>query len=105
MRSPKSRAPSAPPNASAAPNIAIGQPEIVVPPLSFACDQLPFFQPGQMPRRRLALHPRLRRQLSGGQRLAAHQRRQHVGASGVADQGGDAGNVGSVFHDALHCSA
>jgi hypothetical protein len=36
-------------------------------------------------------------QLGRGQRLAAHQRHQHVGAGGVADQRGDAGNVGTFF--------
>src|SRR3546814_2377202 len=46
----------------------------------------------------LRRHPGLGGKLAGGQRLAAHQRGQHVGARGIAQQGGDEGYVRSEEH-------
>src|ERR1700720_4393957 len=41
------------------------------------------------------------RQLARGQRAAGHQRRQHVGAGGVADQRGDHRDIGTCFHSSI----
>src|SRR5216684_3081928 len=45
------------------------------------------------------------RQLAGGQRAAGHQRRQHVGARGIADQCCDHGDVGACFHSSMIAEA
>jgi len=45
------------------------------------------------------------RQLARGQRAAGHQRRQHVGARGIADQGSDHGDIGACFHSSIIAEA
>ena len=50
-----------------------------------------FRKPGQMAARRLRRDATGKGELGGGQGAAAEQRRQHVGASGVADERGDLG--------------
>src|SRR5579872_779497 len=45
------------------------------------------------------------RQFAGGERAAAEQRSQHVGAGGVADEGGDHGDIGTCFHSSILAEA
>ena len=39
-------------------------------------------------------------ELGGGERLAAQERREDIGAGAIADQRGDSGDSGTVLHDA-----
>src|SRR5450631_3282665 len=41
------------------------------------------------------------RKLGRGQRAAGHQRRQHVGARGIADQRSNHGDIGTCFHPSM----
>ena len=82
-------------------DIRIGEAIIAVAALLLRLDQAAGFQFGQMGARGLRGDAGLMRQLARGQRAAGHQRRQHVGARGIADQRGDHGNVGTCFHSSM----
>ena len=68
-------------------------------------DQAAGFEFRQMRTRGLRRDAGLVRQLARGQRAAGHQRRQHVGARGIADERGDHGNVGACFHSSMIAEA
>jgi hypothetical protein len=59
----------------------------------------------QMRTRGLRRDARLVRQLARGQRAAAHQCGQHVGAGGIADERGDHGDVRACFHSSMIAEA
>ena len=71
----------------------IGEPKIAMASLFHGGDQAAGLQLGQMGTRRLRGDARFVGELAGGQRLAAHQRRQHVGARGIAGQRGNRGDA------------
>src|SRR5204862_3041202 len=47
----------------------------------------------------------LMRQLARGQRAAGHQRGEHVGARGIADQRSDHCDIGTCFHSSMLAEA
>ena len=65
--------------------------------LFFRLDEAAGFEFGQMRTRGLRRDAGLMRQLACGQRAAGHQRGQHVGARGIADERGDHRNAGPAF--------
>ena len=82
-------------------DVAAGQAEIAVAALLLLLDQERLLQFGKMRARRLQRHAGLGRKLARGQRRAAEQRVQHVGARGIADEGGDDGDVRSFLHTSI----
>src|SRR5262245_6087082 len=55
--------------------------------------------------RRLRGDAGLLRQLARSERAAAHQRGEHVGARGIADERGDHGDIGTSFHSSMIAEA
>src|ERR1700738_3321963 len=82
-------------------DIGIGEAIVAVAALLFLLDQAAGLQFAQMRTRGLRGDAGLVRQLARGQRAAGHQRRQHVGAGGIADQCCDHGDIGTCFHSSM----
>ena len=82
-------------------HIGAGEAIVAVAALFLRLDQPAGLELGEMRARRLRCDAGLLRQLACGQRAAAHQRGQHVGARGIADEGGDHGDVGTSFHSSM----
>ena len=78
---------------------------IAVAALLFLLDQPAGLELRQMRTRGLRRDAGLVRQLARGQRAAGHQRRQHVGAGGIADQSGDHRDIGTCFHPSMLAEA
>ena len=86
-------------------DVGIGEAVVAVAALLFRLDQAAGLELGEMRTRGLRRDAGLLRQLARGQRAAAHQRGQHVGARGIADQRGDHGDVGTCFHASMIAEA
>ena len=82
-------------------DIGAGEAIVAVAALFLHFDQTAGFQLRQMRTRGLRRDAGLVRQFARGQRAAGHQRRQHVGAGGIADQCGDHGDIGACFHSSM----
>ena len=82
-------------------DIGVGEAVIAVAALFFLLDQAAGLQLRQMRTRGLRGNASLMRQFARGQRAAGHQRRQHVGAGGIADQGGDHRDIRACFHSSM----
>ena len=82
-------------------NIAAGQRKILVPPLFADLHQIAVLQLSQMPAGGLGGHPGLCRQFARSQRLAVHQRHQHVGPRRITDQRGHARDIRAFFHTSM----
>ena len=82
-------------------DIGIGEAVIAVAALLFLLDQAAGLQLRQMRACGLRRDAGLVREFARGQRAAGHQRRQHVGAGGIADQRGDHGDIGTCFHSSI----
>jgi hypothetical protein len=79
-------------------DIGVAEAIIAVAALLFLFDQPSGLELGKVRTRGLRRDARLVGELAGGQRATGHQRRQHVGARGVANQGCDHRDVGARFH-------
>ena len=86
-------------------DVGAGEAVIAVTALFLRLDQPAGLELRQMRTRGLRRDAGLLRQLARGQRAAGHQRGQHVGARGIADQGGDHGDVGACFHSSMIAEA
>jgi len=86
-------------------DVGAGETVVAVTALFLRLDQAAGFELCQMRTRGLRRDAGLVRQLARGQRAAGHQRGQHVGARGIADQRGDHGNVGACFHSSMIAEA
>src|SRR5205085_2623126 len=75
-----------------------GETLIAMAALPLRLDQAADLEFRQMRTRGLRRDAGFLRELARGQRAAAHQRREHVGTRGIADQGGDHGDIGTCFH-------
>src|SRR6185437_3816918 len=82
-------------------NVVAGEREILVPALLARAQQSARIELGQMRARRLHGDARLGGQFRRRHRFAAHQRGQHVGARGIADEGRDPGDVRAFFHSSI----
>ena len=86
-------------------DVLAGEAIIAVAALLLRLDQAAGLELGEMRACGLRRDAGLLRELACGQRAAAHQRGQHVGAGGIADQGGDHGDVGACFHASMIAEA
>ena len=86
-------------------DVGAGEAVVAVAALLLRLDQAAGFELRQMRTRGLRRDAGLVRQLARGQRAAGHQRGQHVGARGIADQRGDHGDIGSCFHSSMIAEA
>src|SRR6266852_1063463 len=82
-------------------DIGAGEAIIAVAALFLRFNQAAGFQLRQMRTRGLRRDAGLVCQLARGQGAAGHQRRQHVGTGGIADQCGDHGDIGACFHSSM----
>jgi len=82
-------------------DIGVGETVIAVAALLFLLDQAAGLQLRKVRARGLRRDAGLDRQFARGQRAAGHQRHQHVGARGIADQCGDHGDIGACFHSSM----
>ena len=82
-------------------DVGIAEAVIAVAALLFLFDQAAGLELRKMRTRGLRRDAGLLRQLARGQRAAGHQRREHVGAGGIADQRGDHGDIGTCFHRSM----
>ncbi|MND95367.1 hypothetical protein D3C80_876210 [compost metagenome] len=82
-------------------HILVGKTEITVTSLFLRFQELRVREFGQVPAGGLQRHTGGLRKLACGQRTSIHQRRQYVGAGRVADQRGDIGDQGAVFHASM----
>ena len=80
-----------------------GQAVIAVPSLVFDRQQAGFRQPRQMTAGRLGRDAGRACQFRRRQSPSVHQRGQHVGAGGIADQGGGLGDGAGAQHAVLRC--
>ncbi|MEY9273749.1 hypothetical protein ABIE90_003646 [Bradyrhizobium diazoefficiens] len=76
-------------------NVVVGEAVVAMPALLLRLDQPAGLELRKVRARRLRRDAGLLRELARGQRASVHQRREHVGAGGVADQRSDHGDVGS----------
>ena len=79
-------------------HLVVGEAEVAVPALRFHGQQLGLEQLAQVRARCLPGDAGGLGQLGGGERAAAEQGGQHLGARRLADETGDAGDVGAVPH-------
>src|SRR3984885_6591909 len=79
-------------------DIGVGEAKVAVAALLFLLDQVTCLQFRQMRAGGLRRDAGLVRELACSQRAAGHQRRQHIGAGGIADQCCDHGDIGACFH-------
>ncbi len=86
-------------------NVGIGKPIIAMAALLFLFDQAASLELREMRTRGLRRDAGFLRQFGCGERAAVHQRGQHVGAGGVADEGGDHGDIGTCFHCSMIAEA
>ena len=86
-------------------DVGAGEAVVAVAALLLRLDQPAGLELGQMRTGGLRRDAGLLRQLARGQRAAGHQRGQHVGTRGIADQGGDHGDIGSGFHSSIIAEA
>ena len=86
-------------------HILVGKTEIAVTSLFFRFQELRLGELRQMPAGGLQGHAGGFGKLACGQRASVHQRRQDVGAGRVADQRGNIGDQGSVFHTSMVAEA
>ncbi len=82
-------------------DVGAGEAIVTVAALFLRLDQAAGFQFCQMRACGLRRDTGLVSQLACSQRAAGHQRRQHVGAGGIANQRGDHRNIGTSFHSSM----
>ncbi len=79
-------------------HLSIGQRIVAVPPLFARPEKPSLGELRQMAGGRGGADPCGQGQFTCGQRLTIHQRREHVGAGWITDEGGDTGDIRSLFH-------
>ena len=82
-------------------HVGAGEAIVAVPALLLRLYQAAGLELGEMRARGLRRDAGFLRKLAGGERAAAEQRRQHVGAGGIADQRGNHGDIGAFFHSSM----
>src|SRR6185312_21871 len=79
-------------------DVLVGEPEVAMPSLLLHGDELRAGKAREVRARGLLGDIGHARGLGGGERLAAQERGEDLGARAIADQRGDAGNVGAILH-------
>src|SRR5688572_250319 len=82
-------------------NVVVGEAEVAVSPLALDRDEAAVHELGQVRARGLLGDVGHLGELGRGERLAAHERREDVGARAVADERCDADYVGSILHASM----
>ena len=82
-------------------HIAIGQPEVAVTALVLDGQQAGIEQLGQVGTDGLLGHACHRRQFGGRECAVGHQGREDFGARAVANERGNARDVGAIFHGSI----
>src|SRR3954447_2888813 len=82
-------------------DVRSGKPIVAVTALFLEFDQAAGLEFAEMRTRGLRRNAGLLREFACGQRAAAHQCGEDVGAGGIANQRGDLGNIGACFHTSI----
>jgi len=86
-------------------DIGAGEAIVAVAALLLRLDQAAGFELRKMRARGLRRDAGLGAQARSRSARGGHQRRQHVGARGIADQCGDHGDIGACFHSSMIAEA
>ncbi len=82
-------------------DVGLRKAEVAVPPLVLHGQQLRVEQLGEVRADRLLRHAGDLRELGSSQCMSAHQSREDFGSRVIADQSGDANDVGPVLHGSI----